>query len=147
MLPPGEVLQRRPSIQDKLQHVVCIFLSNVKSNVQFNLEKFFFLDKPLLLSSFSKCTAVSRLAEVLCEQNRCLQEQSLIDEVNSMSSFDWRARNYSEFWGKKLSEGVQLRLGTLNPSNSVSEYNIIIRFLRSFERACFQTDRKQRFTE
>lgn len=64
-----------------------------------------------------------------------------------MSSFDWRARNYSEFWGKKLSEGVQLRLGTLNPSNSVSEYNIIIRFLRSFERACFQTDRKQRFTE
>lgn len=47
MLPPGEVLQRRPSIQDKLQHVVCIFLSNIKSNVQFNLEKFFFLDKPL----------------------------------------------------------------------------------------------------
>lgn len=37
-----------------------------------------------------------------------------------MPSLDWRARNYSEFWGKKLSEGVQLRLGTLNPSNSVS---------------------------
>lgn len=74
-----------------------------------------------------KCTAVSRLAEVLCEQNRCLQEQSLIDEVNSMSSFDWRARNYSEFWGKKLSEGVQLRLGTLNPSNSVYRMNSVRR--------------------
>lgn len=84
----------------------------------------------------SKCTAVSRLAEVLCEQNRCLQEQSLIDEVNSISSLNWRAQNYSEFWGKRLSEGVKLRLGTLNPSNSVSECNTIPCFFHSI-RASF----------
>lgn len=31
----------------------------------------------------------------------------------------WRARNYSDFQGRTLKEGVQLRLGTLNPSGSV----------------------------
>ncbi|KOC68959.1 putative peptidase C1-like protein F26E4.3 [Habropoda laboriosa] len=65
-----------------------------------------------------KCTG----NQVLCERNRCLQEPKLIEEINWNSvSISWRARNYSEFSGRTLKEGVQLRLGTLNPSrmNSV----------------------------
>lgn len=73
-----------------------------------------------------KCTGVGRRAEVLCEQNRCLQEAELIDEVNSMS-LSWRARNYSEFNGRTLQEGIQLRLGTMNPSRSVYRMNAVRR--------------------
>lgn len=67
-----------------------------------------------------KCMGMGRVAEVLCEQNRCLQEPEIIDEINSNRfTSGWRARNYSEFWGRTLKEGVELRLGTLNPSRSV----------------------------
>ncbi|XP_034187639.1 tubulointerstitial nephritis antigen-like [Osmia lignaria lignaria] len=75
-----------------------------------------------------KCTSVGRRAEVLCEQNRCLQERELIEEINAMSpSLKWKARNYSEFHGRTLKEGVQLRLGTLNPSRSVYRMNAVQR--------------------
>ncbi|XP_017893645.1 tubulointerstitial nephritis antigen-like isoform X2 [Ceratina calcarata] len=80
-----------------------------------------------------KCSTVGRTAEVLCEQNRCLQEPDLINEINSNSwssslgPLGWRARNYSEFWGRTLKEGVQLRLGTLNPSRSVYKMNSVRR--------------------
>ncbi|OAD57094.1 putative peptidase C1-like protein F26E4.3 [Eufriesea mexicana] len=73
---------------------------------------------------------LGRRAEVLCEQNRCLQEPDLINEINSnnrLSSLTWRARNYSKFWGRTLNEGVQLRLGTLNPSRSVYRMNYVRR--------------------
>ena len=67
---------------------------------------------------------MGRVAEVLCEQNQCLQEPELIDEINSNRfTSGWRARNYSEFWGRTLKEGVELRLGTLNPSQSVRSVN------------------------
>ncbi|CAK9821156.1 Uncharacterized peptidase C1-like protein F26E4.3 [Anthophora plagiata] len=66
--------------------------------------------------------------EVSCEQNRCLQEPKLIDQINSNGlSVNWRARNYSEFWGRTLKEGVQLRLGILNPSRSVYRMNSVQR--------------------
>lgn len=75
-----------------------------------------------------KCSAVNRRAEVLCEQNRCLQEPELIDEINLLGPrLSWRARNYSEFDGRTLKEGVQLRLGTLNPSRSVYRMNSVRR--------------------
>lgn len=77
-----------------------------------------------------KCSTVGRRAEVLCEQNRCLQEADLINEINSnswSSASSWKARNYSEFSGRTLKEGVQLRLGTLNPSKSVYRMNSVLR--------------------
>ncbi|XP_076239499.1 putative peptidase C1-like protein F26E4.3 isoform X2 [Calliopsis andreniformis] len=75
-----------------------------------------------------KCSALNGRAEVLCEQNRCLQESELIDEINLLSStLGWRARNYSEFHGRTLREGVKLLLGTLNPSQSVYKMNSVRR--------------------
>ncbi|XP_033327106.2 putative peptidase C1-like protein F26E4.3 isoform X1 [Megalopta genalis] len=66
------------------------------------------------------CTSVGSRAEVVCEQNRCLQERDLIEMINYETPvLGWRARNYSEFAGRTLREGMQLRLGTLNPSQSV----------------------------
>ncbi|XP_076766846.1 putative peptidase C1-like protein F26E4.3 [Xylocopa sonorina] len=78
-----------------------------------------------------KCTVVDLAPKIVCEQNRCLQESRLIDEINySKNRFrylSWTARNYSEFWGRTLKEGVQLRLGTLNPSQSVYKMNSVPR--------------------
>ncbi|XP_076175124.1 putative peptidase C1-like protein F26E4.3 [Ptiloglossa arizonensis] len=75
-----------------------------------------------------KCSSMGRRAEVFCEENRCLQEQELIDEINMMNSLlGWRARSYSEFLGRTLKEGVQLRLGTLNPTRSVHKMNSVRR--------------------
>ncbi|KZC09063.1 PREDICTED: uncharacterized peptidase C1-like protein F26E4.3 [Dufourea novaeangliae] len=75
-----------------------------------------------------KCSAVGRRAEVLCEVNRCLQEPDLIEEIKLESPrLGWRARNYTEFAGRTLKEGVQLRLGTLNPLRSVHKMNSVRR--------------------
>jgi len=69
----------------------------------------------------SKCSSLGKRAEVLCEENRCLIEPELMEEINLQGpTLGWQAGNYSEFWGRTLRDGVELRLGTLNPSQSVS---------------------------
>ncbi|KAK0075748.1 hypothetical protein PV326_011313, partial [Microctonus aethiopoides] len=66
-----------------------------------------------------KCSSLGRRAEVLCEENRCLIENDIIDGLNYESQdLGWQSGNHSEFWGKTLDDGIQLRLGTLNPSKS-----------------------------
>lgn len=65
---------------------------------------------------------------MLCEENRCLIEPELMEELNLQgSTLGWQAGNYSEFWGRTLREGVELRLGTLNPSQSVSVLESLLR--------------------
>lgn len=56
----------------------------------------------------------------MCEENRCLMDINFLDELNMQAEqLGWRAGNQSDFWGKTLDDGIQLRLGTLNPSKSV----------------------------
>lgn len=56
----------------------------------------------------------------ICETTTCLVDNDLIHNVNSLyDSHGWLARNYSEFWGRKYDEGLQLRLGTLEPKQRV----------------------------
>ncbi|XP_071568345.1 uncharacterized peptidase C1-like protein F26E4.3 isoform X3 [Temnothorax nylanderi] len=75
-----------------------------------------------------KCSSLGQRAEVLCEENRCLIEPELMEEVNLQEfNLGWRAGNYSEFWGRTLRDGVELRLGTLNPSQSVYKMNPVRR--------------------
>lgn len=55
-----------------------------------------------------------------CETDVCLIDKDLIDNINSISHYlGWDARNYTEFWGRKFTEGLQLRLGTLEPTYKV----------------------------
>lgn len=61
--------------------------------------------------------------EFLCEENRCLMEQDVIDRVNLIENNLWVARNYTEFYGHTLDEGLKLRLGTQNPSQSVHMFS------------------------
>lgn len=54
-------------------------------------------------------------------------EPELMEEVNLQgSTLGWQAGNYSEFWERTLKDGVQLRLGTLNPSQSVSIFKVLL---------------------
>lgn len=63
--------------------------------------------------SYSKCRA-GGTAE--CEQDPCLSDDDLISSVNRESrSLGWKAYNYTEFYGRKLKDGLAYRLGTFEP--------------------------------
>lgn len=50
--------------------------------------------------------------ELLCEDNPCIVDPVLIENVNAeQDKTGWYASNYSEFWGRKLNDGLTLRLG------------------------------------
>lgn len=89
--------------------MVCLSLKlYLHKNIIFNL----FLNFPL-----SKCTWNGELD---CEKDKCMLDYSLIHNVNSISDVSgWRAENYTQFWGRKYSEGLDLRLGTKEPKNRV----------------------------
>jgi hypothetical protein len=68
----------------------------------------------------SKCQQAGSIVELLCEQNACLVEPEIISRVNTGEyRSSWRASNYSMFWGRRLDEGISLRLGTLQPQKAV----------------------------
>ncbi|XP_026750376.2 uncharacterized peptidase C1-like protein F26E4.3 isoform X1 [Galleria mellonella] len=46
-----------------------------------------------------------------CEQDVCLISEDVINGVN-YGNEKWRAANYSEFYGKKLKDGIKYKLGT-----------------------------------
>lgn len=55
-----------------------------------------------------------------CEQNECLTDPNLLETVKQRGyQYGWSAKNYSEFWGKKYDEGLNLRLGTLHSTKKV----------------------------
>jgi hypothetical protein len=57
--------------------------------------------------------------ELVCERTPCLVEADLVSEVNANQRLGWQASNYSFFWGRTLKDGVQYRLGTLEPRKTV----------------------------
>ncbi|KAL1115134.1 hypothetical protein AAG570_007165 [Ranatra chinensis] len=58
--------------------------------------------------------------ELLCEKDRCLVDPQTIEMVNrEQRRFGWTASNYTMFWGRRLSEGIQYRLGTLHSRRKV----------------------------
>lgn len=46
----------------------------------------------------------------MCETKECLVETDIINTVNQLSqTYGWMATNYSEFWGRSLQEGIELK--------------------------------------
>ncbi|KAF5291933.1 hypothetical protein FQA39_LY14165 [Lamprigera yunnana] len=75
-----------------------------------------------------KCEQVGQKAEMLCERNPCIVEENIINAVNQQSEhYHWSAANYSEFWGRRLDEGLKLRLGTLQPHRFVRKMSPVRR--------------------
>lgn len=60
----------------------------------------------------NECTCSNGKLE--CEKNACLVDVNLQDQINY--SGEWRATNYSMFWGKTLDFGYKHRLGTKLPN-------------------------------
>lgn len=66
--------------------------------------------------------------DMFCETHTCLMEPELINNINQNSdNLGWTASNYSEFWGRKLEEGILLRLGTLKPDRFVQRMTSVKR--------------------
>jgi hypothetical protein len=65
-----------------------------------------------------KCHAGGRW---VCEEETCLVEPDMVEQINNDPSLAWTAGNYSEFWGRKFAEGLKLRLGTHDPLKRVKK--------------------------
>jgi len=64
-------------------------------------------------SIHSKCKAKGHAD---CEQDFCLSDTKMIKDVNDHGiQLGWKSYNYTEFYGKKLNEGLTYRLGTFEP--------------------------------
>lgn len=60
---------------------------------------------------FSTCEQFGDKFELACEKNVCLIDPEIIETVSrNPGQFGWTATNYSEFWGRTLSDGVTFRL-------------------------------------
>ena len=55
----------------------------------------------------------------MCDTQKCLVQEDLIEDINYNSAYGWTASNYSQFWGKKLNTGLQYLLGTRYPNDMV----------------------------
>ncbi|XP_057373493.1 uncharacterized peptidase C1-like protein F26E4.3 [Daphnia carinata] len=73
----------------------------------------------------NKCECLRSLSdssktEFLCEADACLVEPEAIQAINGNSAeYGWSAGNHSDFWGRKLEDGLVYRLGTLEPEKFV----------------------------
>ncbi|RZC37298.1 Peptidase C1 domain containing protein [Asbolus verrucosus] len=74
-----------------------------------------------------KCELIGGKPDMMCEQHQCIIEPLITDSINNNYGYGWSASNYSEFWGRKLDEGIKLRLGTLQPHRSVINMNPVRR--------------------
>lgn len=65
--------------------------------------------------------------EFLCEADACLIEPEAIQAINGNSrELSWTAGNHSDFWGRKLEDGLVYRLGTLEPEKFVRKWNFFV---------------------
>ncbi|XP_019881743.2 tubulointerstitial nephritis antigen-like [Aethina tumida] len=74
-----------------------------------------------------ECTVSGTKAILECEDNICLQDERIIETVNRSPNYGWTAANYSEFWGRTLSDGISLRLGTIEPKEVVMRMQPVIK--------------------
>ena len=67
---------------------------------------------------FSTCRLDGK---AVCETDSCLSDTNMIFSINQQSynNLGWKAKNYTEFYGRKYNDGLQLRLGTFEPVRRV----------------------------
>ena len=62
--------------------------------------------------------------KAVCETDSCLSDTNMINNINnnnlqSYNNLGWKAKNYTEFYGRKYKDGLVLRLGTFEPVRRV----------------------------
>ncbi|KAK6105219.1 Papain cysteine protease family protein [Brugia pahangi] len=71
----------------------------------------------------NQCTCTEK--QWKCDYEPCLIDENLLLKIQN-GRYTWTARNYSEFWGRTLRDGIRHRLGTLFPEQSVQSMNEMI---------------------
>ncbi|KAI1731730.1 papain family cysteine protease domain-containing protein [Ditylenchus destructor] len=69
------------------------------------------------------CTCLGN--EWQCDGNTCLIQEKLLEKINEGGQ-SWSGKNYTQFWGRTLEDGIKYRLGTLFPEQSVENMNEIL---------------------
>lgn len=71
-------------------------------------------------------SATNAPSTMICTRNKCLLDSSLSSALRRESYLGWTPINlpseqsiYNEFWGRTLDDGLRLRLGTVDPEDSV----------------------------
>lgn len=72
----------------------------------------------ILCSKCERSPADPTTFELLCERDDCMVDPSLIQTLNE-GDYSWSAGNYTDFWGRKLSDALLYKLGTLEPERGV----------------------------
>ncbi|XP_050420957.1 tubulointerstitial nephritis antigen-like [Adelges cooleyi] len=67
-----------------------------------------------------RCQEVQGELQLLCSRNECLVEPDLLGTIRAQANrFGWAAGNYTEFWGRKYEDGLNLRLGILHSKKKI----------------------------
>lgn len=75
-----------------------------------------------------KCQLMGHSVEMMCEQNECIINPTILTVVNEDRYAGWRASNYSMFWGHTLDMGLARRTGTLHSRRKVSSMRAINKY-------------------
>lgn len=73
----------------------------------------------MLNSTIESCSKCQQNGQALCTIDSCLSNTEMIHNINNAHDISWTAKNYSEFYGRKYNEGLELRLGTFEPVRKV----------------------------
>ncbi|CAG9531052.1 unnamed protein product [Cercopithifilaria johnstoni] len=80
-------------------------------------------EEDTIIKNCNKCTCIDN--QWKCDDAPCLIQEDLLLKVQH-GRYTWTARNYSEFWGRTLEDGIRHRLGTLFPERSVQNMNEMV---------------------
>ena len=122
--PPEPLIQERGCFHDGRSYPF-------GHSVRINCNKWFFFsffvllrqifdDGGFLSSECRRSVSDPSRTEFDCEADACIVDHDAIRRINSQKNLGWTAGNHSEFWGRKLEDGIVLRLGTLEPERFVS---------------------------
>ncbi|XP_075985293.1 secreted Wg-interacting molecule [Anticarsia gemmatalis] len=67
-----------------------------------------------------ECVLEDGITRWSCSQEACIIDGEVISRVNQDPRLGWRAYNYTQFYGKKLTDGLIYKLGTLKLSRETS---------------------------
>ena len=102
---------------------MCIADPKCYFNVQFYATRDVIKDN-CKICNCQRSTTNNQCMEVRCESKTCLIDERTIEELDNgfnAGLYTWKAsRNYSDFWGRSLSEGFKKKLGTIRPERTVS---------------------------
>lgn len=85
-----------------------------------------FLKGETVQDNCNTCTCVDN-DRVSCTNDECLVDPHLLGNLQDIR-LSWIPTNYSQFWGRKLNEGMFLRTGTMEPAYKANRFPVLLHY-------------------